>query len=140
LNSKDKASIQQSFAKVAMHIQRHHPSATSLSSTDMEKDLDKIVDAVKAWLSLADNTRWLMIYDNYDNPKLRNNTNVTALNIHDFLPESDQGSIIITTRVSQVRIGHPIQVKKMDLRRSLEILSSTSKIVRRFSRFRDVRY
>jgi hypothetical protein len=73
----------------------------------MKENLDDVVDGVKAWLGLP-NTRWLMIYDNYDNPKLLGNTDPAALDIRKFLPESWQGSVIITSRSRQVGIGHPI--------------------------------
>jgi hypothetical protein len=69
LNIKDKDSLKQSFARVARQISREYPSAGRLSSVDMKGDLDEVIDAVKAWLSLPYNTRWLMIYNNYDNPK-----------------------------------------------------------------------
>jgi hypothetical protein len=54
----------------------------------MKENLDEVVVAIKAWLSLPNNTRWLMIYNNYDNPKLAGNPDPTALDIHKFLPES----------------------------------------------------
>jgi hypothetical protein len=113
LNIKDKDSLKQSFAKVARQILREHPSASRLSNVDTNKNLDEVVDAVKAWLSLPNNTRWLIIYDNYDNPKLPGNTDPAAVDIRKFLPESYQESIIITTRSSQVRFGHPIQIRKL---------------------------
>jgi hypothetical protein len=95
---------------------------------DTKENLDDVVDAVKAWLSLPHNTRWLMIYDNYDNPKLPGNTDPTTIDIRKFLPESYQGSIIITTRSSQVRNGYPIHVRKLsDIQDSLEILSNVSR-------------
>jgi hypothetical protein len=69
-----------------------------------------------------------MIYDNYDNPKLPGNTDPAAVNIRKFLPESYQGSVIITTRWSQVEIGHPIRVRKLeDVRDSVKILSNASR-------------
>jgi hypothetical protein len=43
--------------------------------------IDEVIDAVKVWLSLPNNTRWLMIYDNYDNPKLAGNTDPAAVDI-----------------------------------------------------------
>ena len=68
-----------------------------------------------------------MIYDNYDYPKLPGNQDSTAVDIQKFLSESYQGSVIITTRSSQVKIGHLIHVRKLeDVSDSLEILSSTS--------------
>ncbi|XTI93092.1 HET-domain-containing protein [Cenococcum geophilum] len=128
LNIKDEDALKQSFAKVAGQILREHPSASRLSSMDMKENLDEVIDAVKLWLSLPNNTRWLIIYDNYDNPKLPANTDPAALDIRKFLPKSYQGSVIITTRSSQVRIGHTIQIRKLEnVRDSLEILSNTSR-------------
>jgi len=128
LNIKDEDSLRQSFAKVARQISREHPLASRLSNVDTKENLDEVVDAVKAWLSRPNNTRWLTIYDNYDNPKLPRNTDPGAVDICKFLPESYQGSIIITTRSSQVKFGHTIRVRKLeDVRDSLEILSNASR-------------
>jgi hypothetical protein len=69
-----------------------------------------------------------MIYDNYDTPKLLSKTDPAAVDIKKFFPESYQGSIIITTRLSEVRIGYLIQIRKLsDIRDSLEILSAVSR-------------
>jgi ATP/maltotriose-dependent transcriptional regulator MalT len=125
LNIKDEASLKQSFAKAAKRILREHPSASQLSSIDIKGNLDGVIDAVKEWLSLRNNTRWLMIYDNYDNPRL---ADPTAVDIRQFLPESYQGSVIITTRSSQVKIGHSIRIRKLeDVRDSVKILSNASR-------------
>jgi hypothetical protein len=128
LNIKDEDFLKRSFVKVAKQILRAHPSASQLSSVDIKGDLDEVINAVKAWLSLPNNTRWLMIYDNYDNPKLPGDSDPAAVNVHKFLPESYQGSVIITTRSSQVKIGHPIRIRKLEnVGDSLEILSNTSR-------------
>jgi hypothetical protein len=120
--------MKQSFAKAAKQILRDHPSASRLSSVDIEGNVDGAIDAVGEWLSLANNTRWLMIYDNYDNPKLPDNTDPAAVDIRKFLPESYQGSVIITTRSSQVKIGHAIRIRKLeDVRDSVKILSNASR-------------
>ena len=128
LNIKDEDSLKQSFAKAARQILREHPSVGRLSSVDTNENLDDVVDAVKTWLSRPNNTRWLLIYDNYDNPKLPRNTDPMAVDIRKFLPESYQGSVVITTRLSQVRIGHLIQIRKLgDINDSLQILSNASR-------------
>lgn len=127
LNSKDEDSLKQSFASVARRILQEHPLASPLSAVDEKGDLDEVVVAVKRWLSLPKNTRWLIVYDNYDNPKLPGNADRTAVDVRQFLPEAYQGSIIITTRSSQVKIGHRIRVGKLeDVHDSLEILSHAS--------------
>jgi ATP/maltotriose-dependent transcriptional regulator MalT len=128
LNIKDEDSLKQSFAKAAKQILRAYPSASPLSSVDIEENLDKVIDAIKEWLSLPNNTRWLMIFDNYDNPKLAGNTDPAAVDIRRFLPESYQGSVIITTRSSQVKIGHTMRIRKLeDVRDSVKILSNASR-------------
>jgi hypothetical protein len=130
LNIKDEDSLKQSFAKVAKQILREHPLASRLSSVDVKENLDEVIDAVKAWLSLPNNTRWLMIYDNYDNPKLLGNADPAVVDIRKFLPESYQGSVIITTRSSQVKIGRLIRIRKLEnIRDSLKILSNASRRV-----------
>ena len=99
-----------------------------MGSLDVQENLDETIDAVKTWLSLPSNSRWLMVYDNYDNPMLPSNTDPNAVDIREYFPESYQGSIIITTRSSQVNIGHAIQLSKMqNLSDSLQILSIASK-------------
>ena len=126
LNIKDKDSLKQSFAKVAKQILQEHPSVSRLSSVNV-KNLDKVIDAVKTWQGLPYNTRWLMIYDNYDNPKLASNKDIAGLDITKYLPEAYQGSVFVTTRSSEVEIGYLIHVTKLrDVRDSLKILSNTS--------------
>jgi tetratricopeptide (TPR) repeat protein len=128
LNIKDEDSLKQSFAKVARQISRKYPLAIRLRNVDTNENLDEVVDAVKAWLSLPYNTRWLIIYDNYDNPKLPGHTDPKTVDIRNFFPESYHGSIIITTRSSQVRNGHSIHIHKLgNMDDSLEILSNVSR-------------
>jgi hypothetical protein len=127
LNIKDQGSLKQGFVKAAKQILRNHSSASRLSSVDIE-NVDEVIDAVKAWLSYPNNTRWLIIYDNYDNPKLAGNTDPMAVDIRKSLPKSYQGSVIITTRSSEVKIGYPIRIRKLeDVRDSVEILSNASR-------------
>jgi hypothetical protein len=128
LNIKDEDSLKQSFAKVARQILQEHPSASPLTSIDLSGNLDDVVNAVKIWLSLANNTRWLLIYDNYDNPKLPGIIDSTAIDIRKYLPESYQGSVIVTTRSSRVTIGHRIHIRKLEnMSDCLQILANTSR-------------
>jgi hypothetical protein len=54
---------------------------------DINRNLYKVVDAVKAWLSLPKNTQWLLVYNNYDNPKIPGNKDDTAIDVRKFFPE-----------------------------------------------------
>jgi AAA+ ATPase superfamily predicted ATPase len=127
LNSKDEGTLKQSFAKMVKRIFRDHPSSTYLKTVVGSGDLDEAVNATKRWLSNPGNNRWLLVYDNYDEPKLTGNKDPRAFDIRPFLPEAYQGAIVITTRSSQVKIGYLIPMRKLqDIQHSLEILSHTS--------------
>src|SRR5258707_2080462 len=77
LNGKDEDSLKQSFARVARRILREHPSASRLNRVNEESKLNEIVAAVQYWLDHSKNTRRLMVYDNYDNPKMQGNPDPT---------------------------------------------------------------
>jgi hypothetical protein len=127
LNANDEDSLKLGFRDIAQQVLRHHRSISVLASVNLDGDLDRVVDSVKDWLDLLMNTHWLIIYDNYDNLKMSGSVDESAVNLHWFLPRSDHGSIVITTRSSQVRLGHRIHVQKLqNLQDGLDILSNTS--------------
>lgn len=127
LNANDEDSLKLSFRDIAQQVLRQYPSIGELSSVDQDRDLNQVVSVVRGWLDSPQNTRWLLIYDNFDNPKTPGNTDDSAVDIRPFLPRADHGSIIITTRSSQVRQGEQIHIQKLpDIREGLEILSNMS--------------
>ena len=128
LNAKDETSTKSSFVQMARHIRREHPTASPIAGLDLEQNLDEVVDAVKTWLSTPMNTRWLMICDNYDNPKLPGITDSAALELRRYLPEAHQGSVIVTTRSLEVQLGHCMRIQKLqDLSDGLMILEHSSR-------------
>lgn len=128
LNIRDEDSLMQGFSQIAKRILREHPLASRLSRVSKEDDPNELMDAVKEWLSLPRNTRWLLIYDNYDNPKFPGSTQTGAVDIQKFIPESYQGSILVTTRSSRVDLGHTMKVTKLDnFHDSIKILSNASR-------------
>ncbi|KAF2727806.1 hypothetical protein EJ04DRAFT_450658 [Polyplosphaeria fusca] len=108
LNANDEDSLRLSYRGIAQQVLQCHPSTSVLSSVDLEGDLNRVVSAVKAWLDLPGNARWLMVYDNYDNPRISKNSDRSTVDIRQYLPESDHGSIIITTRSARVTQGRSI--------------------------------
>ncbi|KAK3669213.1 hypothetical protein LTR78_010910 [Recurvomyces mirabilis] len=126
-NMRDEASAKQSFVATAQRILQYHPSAAHLSSVHLTGSLDEVTGAVLAWLGDPDNHRWLAIYDNYDNPKVPGNSDSEVVDIDQFLPDADQGSVIITTRSTQVKDGRGISVPKLASEQdSVDILSNVS--------------
>jgi ATP/maltotriose-dependent transcriptional regulator MalT len=128
LNIKDKDSLKQSYARIVRRILQEHPSASRLGAVTEDSEFDEVVAAVKRWLDHPKNTRWLMVFDNYDNPKVPGVIDHAAVDILQFLPEAHHGSIIITTRSSKVNIGRRIRISKLeDVHDSLRILSDASR-------------
>ncbi|KAF1964751.1 HET-domain-containing protein [Bimuria novae-zelandiae CBS 107.79] len=128
LNANDKDSLRLSFRDIAQQILKYHPPTRVLGNVDLEGDLDRVVDAVKAWLDLRANTRWLIIYNNYDNPRTANYSDRSTVDVRQYLPESDQGSVIITTRSANVTQGRRLHIKKLTgLEDGLKILSNMSR-------------
>jgi hypothetical protein len=127
LNIKDELSVKQSYSRLAQRILQDCPSAGQMGVfVDVEKP-DEVVAAVKRWLEHAKNVRWLMVFDNYDNPKVSSNVDPSAVDLRRFLPEAHHGSVIVTTRSSKVSIGLCMKVGKLeDVRDGLQILSDTS--------------
>lgn len=127
LNCKDEDSLKQSFLRAAQRILWEHPSAMGLAAVKEGKSLEEVVDAVKQWFDQTGNTRWLLIYDNYDNPKLPGIEDPSTIDIKQYFPDADHGSIITTTRLSQVGLGRRIEVRKLEnIQDGLHILAHTS--------------
>ncbi|KAI6085949.1 hypothetical protein F4821DRAFT_141851 [Hypoxylon rubiginosum] len=156
LNARDVTSLRQSFMQAAQQIHRQYPSIIYMRNVVQDRDLDKCAEAVKQWLEEPANTRWIVVYDNYDNPKFgvtkdihrRSNRDASgtmladerkqtvaqdedltqrAFDIRPFLPSLDHGAVIITTRSGEVELGTFIRLKKLtDPERGVEILASTS--------------
>jgi hypothetical protein len=66
-----------------------------------------VARAIKEWLEIADNRRWLLVLDNYDD--------IRAVDIRYLLPNSDTGHVIITSRRSNLqKLGGKIAVSEID--------------------------
>jgi hypothetical protein len=127
INSKDVDTVKQGYAAAASRIYREHPSLVHLKTVVKGGNLDDAVEAVKRWMSHPQNNRWLVIYDNYDTPKLPGHNEPGTFDIRRFLPEAHHGAVLITTRSSHLRLGPLVAVKKLQsVDHSLEILSHAS--------------
>ncbi|KAM3489527.1 hypothetical protein MY3957_007197 [Beauveria namnaoensis] len=123
LNMKDETSIRQSFVNVTKQIQQQGADAHLFSELGADDDPNKAVEAAKLWLSLPGNTRWLLVYDNYDEAKLSEAKSGEGIDICKFLPTAYQGAVIITTRLSLIDMGHlRSQLTDPDAKRLLQEL------------------
>jgi hypothetical protein len=82
---------------------------------------DMMLTQVSVWLSNLENSRWLLVFDNYDDPDQFNN-------IREYFPSVAQGSIIITTRRPNLVNGIKINVGSIaEKGESLRILATRSR-------------
>ena len=88
--------------------------------TTSRDNTEIIVNAIIEWFAAEDNNKWLLIIDSYDD--LRN------VDIHDFLPPSSSGSILITSRSRDTgRVGRELEVQEVTEDEALEILRKSAR-------------
>ena len=120
--------LKQSYTRMANRLYRAHPSSELLKTAAEAEKANEIVEVMNGWLSARGNNRWVLVYDNIDNPKLPGVEDAQAYDIKSYFPDAHQGFILITTRASQLKIGKVISVKKFEnVGESIAILSHMSK-------------
>ncbi|KAF3810009.1 hypothetical protein GCG54_00002458 [Colletotrichum gloeosporioides] len=134
LNARDEDSLRRSLTRVAKRILQQHPFVSYIKNA---QDFATVIEGVKRWLDESGNEHWLAIYDNYDDvdfgvwdPQQTDSSTrkgQRAYDIRRFLPNVDQGAVIITTRSTLVKIGECIHLRKLgSVDDSMAILSSMS--------------
>lgn len=134
LNGRSEDTLRQSFSGMANRLYNEYPSecpsSALLKIAAEEKDIDQTITVIRRWLSIRGNTRWILVFDNIDNPKLDGNgmKDPQGYDIRSYFPEADQGHILITTRSSRLEIGKVISIKKLlNIQESIAIMASMSR-------------
>jgi len=123
MNAKDESSLRKSMADLNGIIFPEYagPAAPSVDDEKLK------IDRVRRWLSEALNDQWLLIFDNYDDPRLPGMDSSTEYDIRAYFPHRAQGSILITTRSPQLLFTKQVPLKKLvDIEQSLAILADRS--------------
>ena len=121
LKGNNEESLKQSYTNIARRVQDAYPSFEPIRDAIQTNETDKIVDAVKKWLSLERNSMWILIFDNVDD--------FETYRIDRYLPDSHQGFVLVTTRCSQKQIPAAVHMplgKLTDTSESIAILSHVS--------------
>lgn len=127
LNGKTEDMLKQSFVDVARRLHNEHENSSLLRTAATSEDVDVAVTSVRKWLSIKENYRWMLVFDNIDNPKIAGNHDPQAYDVRRYFPEAHHGSIIITTRSSSLRIGKVVSVRKLQvIEEGIAVLSSAS--------------
>jgi hypothetical protein len=127
LNGRTEDTLKQSFATIAKRLRSEHKTSAPLEKAMEADDVNQVVAGIRQWLSARGNHRWMLIFDNVDNPKTSANKDPQAFDIRRYFPEAHHGSIIITTRSASLKIGQVISVRKLQaIEEGITILSSVS--------------
>jgi hypothetical protein len=111
LNASSKTALLTSLRRLAREI---------LPEAEGQLEGDMMLTQVSVWLSNLENPRWLLIFDDYNDPN--------QFNIREYFPSVTQGSIIITTRQPDGVSGTKIKVRSMvEKEESLRILVTRSR-------------
>ncbi|KAK5063004.1 hypothetical protein LTR84_005080 [Exophiala bonariae] len=111
LNATSETTLKDSFSSIAGLIFDIQDSG-ALSS-------DQALVHIHRWLSNKKNTRWLLLFDNHDDPK--------EFDIRKYYPHASHGSAIVTTRRSDLVGGKIIDIRPLSsTTESLQILATRS--------------
>jgi hypothetical protein len=123
LNAKDENTLKAELAALAAQVMENHISS---SGTDPQEE-EQMVQQARQWLSQPDNNKWLVIYDNYDDPRLPGINSSTGYEIRDYFSHRAHGSILITTRSPRLIYAKQLRLNKFDdVSQSLTILARRS--------------
>jgi NB-ARC domain len=123
LNAKDENTLKAGLAALAAQVVEN---VISVSATNSQEE-ERMVEQARQWLSRPDNDKWLVVYDNYDDPCLPGIQSSTGYDVRRFFPHRRQGSILVTTRSSRITFAKQLQLRKLDdVHQSLTILATQS--------------
>lgn len=103
IDSSSKEKLKQSIANLANQLPQHQLLERALLYAQQPHDeLDAAVKDVLSWFSLSSNEQWLLIYDNVDREISAEAGDSEAFDLREYLPEADQGCILITSRLTNL--------------------------------------
>jgi len=128
LNASNEITPRAAYVSLAQRI-RCHNSQSEVGQGEVIEQMNEgqAIQLVQQWLSQSENKTWLLMLDNYDNPRLPGIRSSTGYDIRTFFPYCTQGSILITTQYSRITFAKPVRFNKFDnLNQSLAILARRS--------------
>ncbi len=112
-----KEKLGRSIADLAQRLPQHQiPERAKSLSKVTAGDFDAIAKDVLKWFSQPSNNKWLLIFDNVDREYSAQDEDSEAFDIKEYLPEADQGSILITSRLAGMwrLAGNDIKLEPFD--------------------------
>jgi len=136
LDGRSKDSLLQSIASCASRIPDGQISESSRTySTGINGDINIVVQEVMGWLAQADNTNWLLIFDNVDRDYGHHSSDPDVYDVTQYFSGADHGSVLITTRLAKLeQLGDSQQLDKVDQDQARAILQTRYK--RNYGKYR----
>lgn len=98
IDGSSKEKLKQNIANLAKQLPQHQLlERAKLYAQNPHKELDGAVEDVLLWFSQSSNEQWLLIYDNVDPEFSAETSDLEAFSLEEYLPEADQGSILMTS-------------------------------------------
>ena len=96
--------MKQSIANLANQLPQHQLlERAKLYAQQPHEELDGAIEDVLSWFSQSSNEQWLLVYDNVDHEISAEINDPDAFNLREYLPEADQGCILITSRLTNLQ-------------------------------------
>ena len=103
IDGSSKERLKQSIANLANQLPQYQLLETAkLYAQEPHENLEGAVKDVLLWFSQSSNEQWLLVYDNVDREISAEVNNPEAFNLREFLPDADQGCILITSRLTNL--------------------------------------
>ena len=112
---------QKNYTEIATHLRLVNLIDDNGSLSTESQHAGQIVDAVKEWISDDRNQQWLLVFDNY--------VDIDSFTLQDYVPESPQGSIIVTSRRRDLNIiSFGIEVEEMSMEEALGVFVAAARL------------
>jgi hypothetical protein len=120
LNAQDESTLRAGLMELAAQVLEE-------LSVNNSYEEEQMVQQMRQWFSRPNNDEWLVVFDNYDDPRVPGIISTTSYDIRSYFPHRVQGSILITTRSPKLAFAKQLAVKKLDdINQSLSILATRS--------------
>lgn len=122
-----KERLKRSIADLASRLPQHQVSEITRSYLQEESsNLDDVVEEMLKWLSQPSNDQWLLIFDNVDREFLAPSGDPEAFDVREYFPKADQGSILITSRLTSLwQLGNHMKLEPVDQLQGESILKNS---------------
>jgi hypothetical protein len=125
LSGKDKGTLLQSLSSTLPQL----PGQPEIEDAINDKEVEQRARTVLRWLSLAGNSRWLIIFDNIDQYSSLSSAAGDAYDIREFFPAADHGSILITSRLQRLtELGKSVQTSRLNSKDTIQLLLQSSRL------------